>query len=386
MDIKELQQHGQSVWLDYFRRDLITSGELARLVRDDGIRGITTNPTIFEQAISGTTLYDTAIERGVSHHDESPSKIYERLAIEDIQHAADVLRPVFDATQRGDGFVSMEVSPFLAHDTRGTIEEVRRLWRAVGRENLMIKIPGTAEGVPAIEQSIAEGININVTLLFSREACRQVRDAHMAGLEARVARGAEIARVASVASMFVSRVDVLVAELLRDRVTRAAGEERAELVALLGKVGIANAKLAYQDWKQAHASARWQALAARGARPQRLLWASTSTKDPELRDVLYVEALIGRDTIDTIPPKTLEALRDHGDPTSHLEEGIDEARAVMDALSRAAISIDDVADQLVEQGVAKFASAFEELLASLATKRAHVLQATLGRDAEPGRT
>lgn len=372
MDIKALQQHGQSVWLDYFRRDLITSGELARMVREDGIRGITTNPTIFEKAITGTTLYDASIERELRRRDEPPGKIYERLVIEDIQRAADVLRPVFDALQGRDGFVSVEVSPHLAHDTRGTTEEVRRLWRSAGRDNVMVKIPGTIEGVPAIERSVADGININVTLLFGREACRQVRDAHMAGLEALVAQGAPIDRVAGVASMFVSRVDVLVDQVLRDRIARTDGDDRAALVALLGKVGIANAKLAYQDWKEAHATTRWQALAARGARPQRMLWASTSTKDPELRDVLYVEALIGQDTIDTIPPKTLDAFRDHGDATSNLEEGLDEARAVMDALSRAGISIDEVANQLVEQGVQRFSASFDQLLAALATKRAEL--------------
>jgi transaldolase/glucose-6-phosphate isomerase len=255
--------------------------------------------------------------------------------------------------------VSVEVSPYLAHDTRGSIEEARRLWREVGRDNLMIKIPGTREGVPAIQRLIGEGININVTLLFGREACRLVRDAHMAGLETLVAHGASIERVAGVASMFVSRVDVLVENVLHDR--------------------IANAKLAYQDWKQAHASARWQALAARGARPQLLLWASTSTKDPKLRDVLYVESLIGRDTIDTIPPKTLEAFRDHGEATDQLELGLDEARDVMNALERAGISIEALADQLVEQGVEKFASAFDELFAALEKKRARVLTSALDR-------
>ena len=379
MDIKELQKHGQSVWLDYFRRDLIASGELARLVEDDGIRGITTNPTIFEQAISGTTLYDASLERDVRRQDEPPRTIYERLVIEDIQRAADVLRPVFDATDGADGFVSMEVSPYLAHDTRGTIEEARRLWREIARDNVMIKVPGTAEGVPAIERLIAEGINVNVTLLFGRDACRQVRDAHMAGLEALVAHDAPIDRVAGVASMFVSRVDVLVENVLHDRIANATGDERTTLVGLLGKVGIANAKLAYQDWKESCASARWKALAARGARPQRLLWASTGMKDPKRRDVLYVESLIGPDTIDTVPPKTLEALRDHGDAAPQLEQGLDEARRVMDTLARVGISIDELADRLVQQGVDKFASSFDDLCASVAKKRADVLKGALVR-------
>lgn len=360
MDIKELHNQRQSVWLDYFRRDLITSGELARLVRDDGLRGITTNPTIFEQAINGTTLYDASIERSVRGKDEAPDKIYERLAIEDIQRAADVLRPVFDETDGGDGFVSMEVSPYLAHDTRGTIEEVRRLWRAVDRPNVMIKIPGTPEGVPAIERSIADGININVTLLFGRDACRQVRNAHMSGLETRLASNAPIDRIAGVASMFVSRIDVLVEKVLKDH---------PALASLRGKVGIANAKLSYQDWKDDHASDRWRALVAHGARPQRMLWASTSTKSAELPELLYVEALIGPDTVDTLPPKTLDALRARGHATSHLEEGLDEAQAVMDALARAGISMDDLAARLVDEGVAKFAASFDTLFAALVKKR-----------------
>ena len=379
MDIKELQQHGQSVWLDYFRRDLIASGALARMVRDDGIRGITTNPTIFEQAITGTDYYDAALERDVRRHDEPPRALYNRLVIDDIQKAADVFRSVYDATEGRDGFVSMEVSPYLAHDTRATIDEARRLWREVGRDNLMIKVPGTREGVPAIQQLVGEGININVTLLFGREGCRLVRDAYMAGLETLVAHGAPIDRIAGVASMFVSRVDVLIEKTLHDRIATATGAERAALMGLLGRVGIANAKLAYQDWKQAHTSARWQALAARGARPQRLLWASTGTKDPAQRDVLYVESLIGPDTIDTIPPKTLDALRDHGQATDHLEEGLDEARSVMDTLARAGVSIEALADTLVEQGVRRFAQAFDELFAALAKKRARVLSTALDR-------
>jgi transaldolase / glucose-6-phosphate isomerase len=379
MDIKELQNHGQSVWLDYFRRDLVSSGELARMVRDDGIRGITTNPTIFEQAITGTTYYDAAIELDVRRKDEPPGALYNRLVIDDIQQAADVLRPVYDATDGRDGFVSVEVSPYLAHDTRGSIEEARRLWREVGRDNLMIKIPGTREGLPAIQRLIGEGINVNVTLLFGREACRLVRDAYMAGLEMLVAHGASIDRVAGAASMFVSRVDVLVDNVLHDRIADATGDERVALNGLLGRVGIANAKLAYQDWKQAHASTRWRALAARGARPQRMLWASTSTKNPNLRDVLYVESLIGPDTIDTIPPKTLDAFRDHGEAADHLEEGLDGARDVMDALERAGISIDALADRLVEEGVGKFAAAFDQLFAALETKRAKVLSTALNR-------
>jgi transaldolase/glucose-6-phosphate isomerase len=289
MNLEELHGFGQSIWLDYIRRDLLTGGELARLVRDEGIRGVTTNPSIFDKAIGGSTEYDAAIARHARDEDE-PAALYERLSMVDIQEAADVLRPVYDATGRRDGFVSMEVSPRLAHDTAGTLDEARRLWKQVARENLMIKVPATPEGMPAIARLIGEDINVNITLLFSRAACRQVALAYMTGLEAVAAREGRLDRIASVASMFVSRIDAKVDPLLEER----EGEARR---ALLGKVAIANAKLAYQDWKETCASPRWQALAAKGARVQRLLWASTSTKDERLRDTLYVEELIGPDTV-----------------------------------------------------------------------------------------
>jgi transaldolase/glucose-6-phosphate isomerase len=273
----------------------------------------------------------------------------------------------------------MEVSPYLAHDTDGTIAEARRLWTRIGRPNIMIKVPGTAEGVPAIEQLTAEGVNVNVTLLFGRDACRRVHEAYMAGLETRIAQGQPINRIASVASMFVSRIDVLVGKLIESRLPNANEDERALLQSLHGQVGIANAKLAYQDWKQVQHGARWQALASRGARPQRMLWASTSTKDKRLSDVLYVEALLGPDTIDTMPPATLAAMRDHGHPDAHLEEGLDGARDAMDRLARAGISIDDVTHQLVEDGVAKFSASFDELMASVERKRDRVLRCALDR-------
>jgi transaldolase / glucose-6-phosphate isomerase len=379
MDLKELHEHGQSIWLDYLRRDLLESGEFARMVHDDDIRGVTTNPSIFEKAIAESTDYDSALRHDVKTTDEAAGAIYERLVIEDIQHAADVLRPTYDATDGGDGLVSMEVSPYLAHDTRATIAEARRLWAKVGRPNVMIKVPGTAEGMPAIEQLTAEGLNVNVTLLFGRGACRRVLEAYMAGLEARLARGGAIDRIASVASMFVSRIDVLVGEMIEQRLATAAEPDRAALQRLVGTVGIANAKLAYDDWKAAQRSTRWQALAARGARPQRLLWASTSTKDEHLSDVVYVEALIGPDTVDTIPPKTLAAMRDHGHAVDRLEGGLDEARGVMDTLAQVGISIDDVTRELVEQGVKKFSSAFDELMSSVERKRDRVLRCALDR-------
>jgi transaldolase len=365
MKLDELQTFGQSIWLDYIRRDLLTSGELARLVRDGDIRGVTTNPSIFDKAIGGSTEYDAAIARYAREKDEPAAALYERLSIDDIREAADVLSSVYRATDRRDGFISMEVSPRLAHDTAGTLDEARRLWKQVARDNLMIKVPGTPEGLPAIARLIGEGINVNITLLFSRAACRQVALSYMTGLEAVAAREGPLDRVASVASMFVSRVDAKVDPLLEAR-------DGAAHRALLGKVAIANAKLAYQDWKEICASPRWQALAAKGARVQRLLWASTSTKDKRFRDTLYVEELIGRDTVDTVPPATLDALRDHGTAKNRLEQGVDEARDVMAALARAGISIDDITQQLLDEGVAAFSRSFDALVASIVQKRAAV--------------
>jgi transaldolase/glucose-6-phosphate isomerase len=349
------------------------------LVREDDIRGVTTNPSIFEKAIAESTDYDSSLRHDVQSKDAPAVAIYERLVIDDIQRAADILRPTFDASHGDDGFVSMEVSPYLAHDTAGTVAEARRLWARIARPNVMIKVPGTREGVPAIEQLTAEGVNVNVTLLFGRDACRSVHEAYIAGLEARVRRGEPIDRIASVASMFVSRIDVLVGKLIEKRLETADEPERARLHGLAGKVGIANAKLAYQDWKHDQGGARWQALAAAGARPQRLLWASTSTKDKRLSDVLYVEALLGPDTVDTIPPATLAAMRDHGHADEHLEEGLDEARRVMDIVAQTGISIDEVTRELVEDGVAKFSASFDELMSSVERKRGRVLRCALDR-------
>lgn len=374
MDLKKLQDHGQSIWLDYFRRELLETGELERLVVEDGISGVTTNPSIFEKAIDDSTDYDLALRRDIAAKDEPAGAIYERLVIEDIVRAADVLRPTFEASHGNDGFVSMEVSPHLAHDTARTVAEARRLWTRIARPNVMIKVPGTAEGMPAIEELTAAGVNVNITLLFGRDACRRVREAYMAGLETRIGRGQSIDRIASVASMFVSRIDVLVGKRIDARIPNANEDERALLQSLHASVGIANAKLAYQDWKEAQRGARWKALAAHGARPQRMLWASTSTKDKRLSDVLYVEALLGPDTIDTIPPATLAAMRDHGRAVEHLEEGLDDARDVMERLARAGISIDDVAHELVEDGVAKFSASFDDLMASIERKRDRVLR------------
>ena len=365
MDLAALHRHGQAIWLDYFRRDLLDSGELARLVRDDDLRGVTTNPTIFAKAITESSDYDAELRR-MKH--EPPGAMYDQLVVEDLRRAADVFRPTFEATGGLDGFVSVEVSPRLAHDTSATIAEARRIWNRIARANVMVKVPGTDAGVPAIEQLTADGIDVNVTLLFSRDACRRVREAFMAGLEARVARGLPVDRIASVASLFVSRIDVLVARIMEGRMASASPDERALLEELSGKVGIANAKLAYADWKDSVHGARWQALAARGARPQRMLWASTGTKDKRLPDVWYAEALIGPDTIDTMPPATLAAMRDHGRAGEHVEEGLDEARRIMDALARAGISIDAIAHQLVDDGLAQFSSSYDAVLAAIEAK------------------
>lgn len=348
----ELKSLGQSVWLDYIRRDLIESGELARLVREDGLAGLTSNPAIFEKAIaSGRYAGDIAAAR--AHGAGDAKSVYEALAIRDIRLAADAIRPVFDATDGADGHVSLEVSPGLAHDTAGTLEEARRLWTAVDRPNLMIKVPGTPEGVPAVRALIEEGINVNVTLLFSRAAHEAVARAHLEALEARAARGLPLARVASVASFFVSRIDTAVDALL------PAGSP------LAGRAAIANAKLAYAAWQALVAGPRWRALESRGARPQRLLWASTSTKNPAYRDVVYVEELIGPQTVNTLPPATLEAFRDHGVARGSLTGGVDEARATLAALDAAGVSLEAVTAKLLAEGLAQFSQAFATLLAAV---------------------
>ncbi len=380
MNLKKLhQEYGQSLWLDYIRRHLLRSGEFARLVEEDGIRGVTSNPSIFEKAIAGSTDYESALEQFEGAKDATAAAIYEHLAIEDIQQSADILRPVYQGSDRGDGYVSMEVSPYLAHDTAATVAEARRLWTAVGRENLMIKVPGTVEGIPAIRQLTGEGINVNVTLLFSRAVCRDVALAYMAGLEALAERGGNLRQVASVASMFVSRIDVLVDPVLEALETIAPAAEKGAPHMLVGKVAIANAKLAYQDWKKTFRSPRWQALASKGARVQRLLWASTSTKDPRWRDVMYVEALIGPDTVDTIPPATLDAFRDHGEAESRLEQDVAGAEHAMADLGRADVSIDKVTDRLLGEGVRQFSSAVDALMASIEQKRTGGLKSALAR-------
>ncbi len=373
------QECGQSLWLDYIRRHLLQSGELARLVREDGIRGVTSNPSIFEKAIAGSTDYDDAIRRLEGRRDQTASALYEQLAISDIQQAADILRPLFEESARGDGYVSMEVSPYLARDTQGTIDEAIRLWKRVGRDNLLIKVPATPEGIPAIAELIGQGINVNVTLLFSRSVCLRVAEAYLDGLELFAKRGGELARIASVASVFVSRLDVLVGPVLEGRLRTAPSIEQDRLRSLVGKVAIANAKLVYQDWKERLNGPRWQALAERGAHPQRLLWASTGTKDPRLSDVLYVESLIGPNTVNTVPPATLNAFREHGQAKNRLEEDLDDAKRVLAALEQLGISIDALTSSLLDEGVKSFSASFDALMSAIEKKRDGVLKSAIDR-------
>ncbi len=364
----ELRRYGQSIWLDYIRRHLITSGELARLVEEDGLCGVTSNPSIFEKAVTGSTDYDDILSTAARRGERDPLLVYELLAVRDIQGAAEVFRPLYEQLRRRDGYVSLEVSPLVAHDTQSTLEQARRLWREVGRDNVFIKVPGTKEGVPAIRQLISEGININITLLFAREMYEQVAEAHLAGLEQFAARGGDVARVASVASFFVSRIDTAVDALLTEKLRAAGGEDHSKLRWLLGKVAIANAKLAYQTYKEIVRSPRWQKLARKGAMPQRLLWASTSTKNPSYRDVIYVEELIGPDTINTMPPATMDAFRDHGRVRPSLEEDVEEAREVLETLAQVGISLPEVTQKVLDDGVRLFSESFERLISAIREK------------------
>ena len=365
--LKELLNYGQAMWLDYIRRDLFTTGKLKQLIADDGLRGMTSNPAIFEKAIADSSLYDDMLKSLASRQDLDTTGRYEQIAIRDIQDAADVLRPVYDESNYRDGYVSLEVSPYLALKTQETIDEARRLWKTVKRDNVMIKVPGTAEGLPAIRQLIGEGVNINITLLFSQEVYEKVAEAYIAGLEDLAARGGNLKKMASVASFFISRIDTLVDSMLNDRIKKASdASQQALLNGLLGKVAIANGKLTYQRYQKIFSGPRWQALAAKGAQTQRVLWASTSTKNPAYRDVLYVEELIGPDTVDTIPPATIDAFRDHGRVRNSLSEDVTGAAKVMDDLKRAGISIKEVTDKLTTDGVKLFADAFDKLLAAVA--------------------
>src|SRR5579871_407269 len=372
--VKELEKHGQAVWLDFLARGFIAKGDLKRLIDDDGVKGVTSNPSIFEKAIGSSDEYDAPIGKALHKGDRSVAELFEQVAIEDIQHAADVLRPVYDSMHGKDGYVSLEVSPYLAMDTKGTIAEARKLWKHVHRKNLMIKVPATDQGLPAIEQLISEGISVNITLLFSQQVYLDVAEAYLKGLEKYVAAGGDPSHVASVASFFVSRIDTVVDKQLDEKIAKANDpSEKERLAALKGKIAIANAKLAYQDYKKLIASDRWERLAAKGAKPQRLLWASTGTKNKDYSDVLYVEELIGPDTVNTVPPATLEAFRDHGKLRDSLEENVEEARQALAELQKSGISLDDITAELVKDGVKLFADAADKLYGAVAHKRATVL-------------
>ena len=377
--VKALETHGQAVWLDFLARGFIAKGELKKLIEPDGVKGVTSNPSIFEKAIGSSDEYDGAIGSALKKADRSIAELFEHVAVEDIQHAADVLRPVYDEFNGNDGFVSLEVSPYLAMDTKGTIAEAMRLWHDVHRKNLMVKVPATPEGLPAIEHLTGKGLNINITLLFSQEVYIEVAKAYIAGLEQLVANGGDPSHIASVASFFVSRIDSAVDKQLDEKIARANDpREKERLAALKGKVAIANAKLAYQEYKELFSGARWEKLAAKGAKPQRLLWASTVTKIKDYSDVLYVEELIGPNTVNTMPPATLDAFRDHGELRDSLEENVDEAREVLAELEKSGISLDAITEELVKDGVKLFADAADKLYGAVAHKRATVLGSAIG--------
>jgi transaldolase len=364
------KQYGQSVWMDNLSRDIIRSGELKRLTEERGIHGITSNPTIFEKAIAGNQIYDADIEAGIKEG-KSVQAIYESLVFEDIREACDILRPIYDETNGLDGYISIEVPPTIAQDTETTLSEARRYFNEIGRENVMIKIPGTPEGLPAVEAAIRDGINVNITLLFSVQSYIDTAWAYIRGLEKRVEDGNDISQIASVASFFLSRIDVKIDQMIDEKV-KGEDEEatKAKLEAIKGKVAIANAKIAYQEFKKIFSSDRWQALEAKGAHVQRLLWASTGTKNPDYSDVMYVDELIGNNTVNTMPPATIEACSDHCHPGDRIETDIDEAYQLMENLKDPDVNIDldQVMAELLEEGIDKFVKPYESLLSSLENK------------------
>jgi len=364
----ELHEHGQSVWMDNLSRDIIQSGQLAEMVKNQGIRGITSNPAIFEKAIAGNAIYDSAIATGIQSG-KSINDIYESLVFEDIQNAADILKPVFEESKGEDGYVSIEVSPNLAHDTEGTISEALRFWETLKRPNIMIKIPGANEGFAAIARVISEGIPVNVTLLFSVSDYEKTTWAFIEGLETRAAKGEDISQIASVASFFLSRIDSKVDDLVDTKIKATTDEaEIAKLTAIKGKVAIANAKIAYQKYKEIYAGDRWQALKAKGAKEQRLLWASTSTKNPSYSDVMYVDNLVGENTVNTMPPETIAACIDHCDIEDRIEMDIDAAYSVIEQVKAVGLDLDKIMMELQTEGVDKFVKPFASLMASLETK------------------
>ena len=362
----ELQDYGQSIWLDFIRRDLLESGRLEELIEEDGIRGVTVNPSILDHAIRETDDYEGAIQKLLTEH-KPPAKIYEALAVEDVRGAADALRPIYDGTDGHHGFVSLEVSPHLAHNTEGTIDEARRFWHEVDRPNLMIKVPATLEGLEAIRRLIAQGINVNVTLLFGLPRYRKVAEAYMAGIKERLDHGEPVDRVASVASFFLSRIDVLVDPML-EQIMDNGGRQGKIATDLHGQIATSSAKAAYQIYQGMFEHGRFRSSAERGAHVQRLLWASTSTKNPEYSDVKYVDALIGPRTVNTLPMETLEAYRDHGDPAPRLTENVGQAREILEKLGQVGIDIDRVTQQLEDEGVKKFATSYDQVIAALDEK------------------
>jgi transaldolase len=364
--LKKLGILGQSIWLDYIRCDLISSGNLRRLIEEDGLRGMTSNPSIFEKAIAESHLYDQDI-RDLALTKKDTNAIYEALSLRDVQSAADEFRPVFEKTDGEDGYVSLEVNPHLAHDTKGTIEEARRLWMALNRPNVLIKVPATSEGLSAIQQLISEGINVNVTLLFGLPRYRRVAEAYIAGLEERSAQGKPVKHIASVASFFLSRIDTMVDPLVEKFLE--PGNKKMEIAKRVhGQVAISSAKEAYQIYKEIFGGDRFKKLVDKGARRQRLLWASTSTKNPNYSDIKYIESIIGSETVNTAPPETIDAYRDHGDPKVRLEQDVKEADWIMTQLPELGISIDTVTQQLEDEGVKKFAEPFDMLMESLRKK------------------
>jgi transaldolase len=371
----KLEAFGQSIWMDFIRRGMISSGQLRQLIEEDGLGGVTSNPSIFEKAIAGSHDYDDAIH-ALAVEGKSVDQIYTALTVEDIQHVADLFRPVYDRLDGADGFVSLEVSPYVARDTVKTTTEARRLWTAVARPNVMIKVPATLEGLPAIQQLIGDGININITLLFGLPRYRQVAEAYIAGLETLAAQGKPLTSVASVASFFLSRIDVLLDPKLEKLM--AADKSKADLAATFrGESAILSAKAAYQIYKELFGNERFGKLKAQGARTQRLLWASTSTKNPAYSDLKYVEALIGPETIDTIPLETLAAYRDHGKPASRLTNDAIKANGTLRRLREVGIDLDEATQQLEDEGIQKFVQAFDLLMNTLKEKRAATVQATV---------
>jgi len=375
----QLKTQGQSVWYDTIDRGQLVSGLFKRLLDEDGIVGVTSNPTIFQKSISHGDAYDEQMTQLIQQR-KSTNEIYEALVIKDITTVADMLRPIYDRTNRQDGFVSLEVSPDLAHDTERSLSEARRFWKMVDRPNLMIKIPATPEGIPAVQQALTEGININITLIFSLDSYREVADAYISALEDRNAEGKDISHIASVASFFVSRVDTLVDQLLEDKIkTTSDSAEQQKLKSLEGKAAIANARLVYQEFTRIFHTPRFETLKHSGAHVQRPLWASTSTKNPAYRDVLYAEELIGPDTVDTMPLETIENFRDHGRVSRTVENDIQQAKDVFASLEKVGIHYDQVTKQLQDEGVQKFADSFHELFQGVESKKQVIQERTSAR-------